>query len=71
MSNASDPLDYINYLQNHLTFFPRLGLVQKTLQFPELVSAKFHLDDNVQSGRWALIVLTNTLKTLGYEKEVQ
>ena len=55
-----------------MTYYPRLGLVQKTLEFPEFVSAKFNsIGDDSQSGRWALIVLINTLKTLGYEKEVE
>jgi hypothetical protein len=42
MKNASSPLEEINYLESHIDTFPRLALVQKTLEYPDLVIAKFN-----------------------------
>jgi hypothetical protein len=44
MKNSTDTnelLDQVDYVENHIMTFPRLALIQKTLEFPDHVTAKF------------------------------
>ena len=57
----------MDYLKDHLSLFSRLAIAMKSLEYPDLVDARF----TAYCGPFCTKILIDKIAELGHEEEVQ